>query len=225
MIIKKIKPITILALLLAVTYNSWPLGYLINSRVAKIGMASDLEASGMPYNWLFVGCDILVGLISVVIVLMVLKNKSRINKQSLIAICGFLLFSISTAAAALTPLNCSQQLNTCGYRGNQITGIHDVISGIAALGLFISMLIICINAARKTKIYRFNIFALTVWVILGVLYALMALPSINTISVVQHLAIICQQLLLVVSGVLIILIVKGLERSWKIRRRITSPRP
>ncbi|HWD24402.1 MAG TPA: hypothetical protein VG368_02965, partial [Acidimicrobiales bacterium] len=46
----------------ALAYSSWPLGYVLNGATARSAFASDLELSGQPYNWLFIGLDCVTGI-------------------------------------------------------------------------------------------------------------------------------------------------------------------
>ena len=51
----------------ALAYCSWPLGYLTSPSLVTHGLASDLEAHGVPYFWLYIGLDCLTGVVTVLV--------------------------------------------------------------------------------------------------------------------------------------------------------------
>ncbi len=130
--------ITAAAILAAIIYNSWPLGYLLNPSVAGTGLASDFEASGQPYNWFFVACDVLFGVLVVSLTLWLMKDRAK-WRSSIIYVAGLAAFGIFTAVSALIPLHCHADIRTCGYDVDQTLGWHDITGAIAALGLFAAM--------------------------------------------------------------------------------------
>jgi len=44
--------ITLVGLVAALSYCSWPVGYLVNPSLAATALASELDARGQPYSWL-----------------------------------------------------------------------------------------------------------------------------------------------------------------------------
>jgi len=55
-------------LVAALAYCSWPIGFLVNPALTATGLASDLEAHGQPYSWLFILLDCVTGLFALVAV-------------------------------------------------------------------------------------------------------------------------------------------------------------
>ena len=149
--------ILFLAVLAAVLYNDWFLGYFLNSQVAKSGLTSVLEANGQPDNWLFILTDVLTGFIICLMVYTLTRKiylKARMPIKSLLVI-GLLMFGVFTAASALMPLNCGSQITRCGAQLKETYGWHDVTGGIAAFGLFIA-LVGLVNFMSKFKIASKN---------------------------------------------------------------------
>lgn len=100
------KPL-ILSSLAGLIYSSWPLGYWLNPRGSDGGLVSELGALNQPYSWLFVGLDVVSGLLIVCSVLLMWRWRLQRRRgwfRSMLAL--FALFGVFTAAAALLPLDC-----------------------------------------------------------------------------------------------------------------------
>jgi hypothetical protein len=124
-------PITLWAILAGILYYSWPLGNYLNP-VANRGLASNLEAIGQPYNWLFIGLDIMTGVVIVFItvwLLQWLRNKKAIWLRS--AIWGYGAFGVLTAIDAILPLDCVSTEQRCGAI---ISDPMVILHGIASIG-------------------------------------------------------------------------------------------
>lgn len=162
------RPILVLALLAAILYCSWPLGYVLNPFVGSHELASQLEAPHQPYNWLFIFMDVFAGLaVTVVAVLQINRNAHFIIKWCIV---GYGIFGILVAVAALTPLNCNVTANTCGpiLRNPQLI-IHGAASILSVGFLFLSTLTLGASVFReKLSIVRW-IFGLIIaaWVFFG----------------------------------------------------------
>ncbi|MGA3150331.1 MAG: DUF998 domain-containing protein [Candidatus Saccharimonadales bacterium] len=187
----------------AILYNSWPLGYVLNNKVAHHGLISDLGAINQPFNWLFIMTDILTG-IFILAVVMFMRSKTfsglRSNAWSMVSI-GLLLFGLFTAISALLPLNCYASVVGCGAHLNQAFGLHDVTGGIAAFGIFISLMGASTLAALNKLsgvLKRMTWTALIAWSASGILFVI--LTEVN--KGVQLM----QQIFLILSGFAVIII-------------------
>jgi hypothetical protein len=124
--------IIMLATLAAIFYYSWPLGYWLNPAIGRHGLASDLEAKGQPYNWVFVSLDVTSGLLIFGITLWLARTWHSFSNPSIkFILCGYGLFGVLTAFDALLPLNCLVDQKQCGpLIHNPIVLLH----GLASIG-------------------------------------------------------------------------------------------
>ena len=106
--------LTSLAVVAAVLYCSWPLGSVLNP-VANRGLASNLEATGQPWNWLFTITDIICGVLVVWIAWRLYATIKRPRQQWLLstAIIGFGLFGFLNAIDAVLPIDCVPTAMKC----------------------------------------------------------------------------------------------------------------
>src|SRR5579863_4528936 len=95
-----------LGILAGITYLSWPLAYALNRTVVERGLASDLEVGGQPYNWLFIGLDILSGFFMVALALLAWKGAERRPGRTGGGLFGYGLFGLSSMLDAAVPLSC-----------------------------------------------------------------------------------------------------------------------
>jgi hypothetical protein len=120
-----------------VLYNSWPLGYVLDSPTAHRELASSLERAGHPYYWVFLLADLLTAL-SVVAAGLIMRLKlwgSLKSAEWSLACAGLIMFGLFTAASALAPARCIVGPTLkCGAGGLGL-GLDAFASGIAALGL------------------------------------------------------------------------------------------
>lgn len=204
--------ISALGVLAALIYNSWPLGYILNPRVAHMGLASDLEAGGEAYNWLFIGGDVLFGLFVLMIIWLLLKRRMPLTRQVILALSGLAVFGTLTAISAVLPINCSSSIRTCGYRGDQTFGVHDITGAVAALGLFVGMLGAWRLSGTTKRLKRWSGTVLLVWSVWGLLFILAPIANAEKLPDIQQIAIIWQQVFLVLSGIGAYLIVAKVEK-------------
>jgi hypothetical protein len=208
----------VLCVLAAVLYNSWPLGYALNSPTAHSGLASDLERAGQPYYWLFILGDILTGVCVVAACLIIwLKLRPTLHKEAWAAVCvGLFLFGLGTIVAALVPAHCSVTATLqCGNNGSPGLGLDALFSLIAALGILVSLVNVCILSMR----YKLSVVlvgaaqtTLVAWSASGILFSIFAL-SIGKAAEAQFL----EQIFLALYGVALLVI--GLTVDGALRRR------
>lgn len=71
------KPILFLGIIGGLLYNNWLLGYWLNDRITRLGLASDLQVYNQPYGWLFILGDVLSGLMIVIVAYLIYQKNSR----------------------------------------------------------------------------------------------------------------------------------------------------
>jgi len=167
-----------LALCLAagILYNSWPLGYLLDSRTAHTALASNLERAGHPYAWLFVLGDVLTGL-CLIAAAIILYTKTWLSA-------GLLIFGLFTAISAIFT-----------YSGaGHVTGLglDALTSTIAAIGLFISLISLVKN--------RVNVAVLAFWLASVISFVGYALLRPNQAYLPQDILLVISGLALFVIG-------------------------
>ena len=188
-------------------YNSWPLGYIVNNQTARHGLASDLERVGQPYYWIFVLGDILTGFCLIgACYLIGLRLRPAIHTRAWVVVYGgILLFGLGTAIAALVPAHCSVAVSLqCGPSSSSGLGLDAFFSGIGALGLFASLVSICLLSVLSRVniiLIRITWLSLLAWSLSGILFAVFALLS-GTAAQAQLL----QQIFLIFCGLAFIVI-------------------
>jgi hypothetical protein len=137
--------LTIISILAGIIYNSWPLGYWLNPIVARRGLGSELEGLHQPYNWLFIGGDVvsslLIGLVAVWLWSLLRRQVHRtVFDIALLNIGGF---SVCTIVDALLPLHCDPSIQRCpSFVHDPLLLMHGIFSIAASVFLFISLLLI-----------------------------------------------------------------------------------
>lgn len=140
----KEKLIKILCISAGITYSSWPLGYLLNPRVAKSSLASGLEAVNQPYNWLFVAADVISSVLTIVACLLLWQSyrNAKIRRPILAGLVCAILFALGTAMAALLPEHCVPNLMVCpSFTQDHFLLVHGAASLLGSVGLFIALVI------------------------------------------------------------------------------------
>jgi len=142
----------LLTIMAGVIYNSWPLGYWLNPVVNR-GLASDLEATGQPYNWVFIAGDIISGLlICIATVWLLSKLRQTRSTWMKIGLIGFGVFGALTAVDALLPLDCVSVVQRCGpVLENPIVILHGVASMGSIAGLTLSIVSVWWLLARDER--------------------------------------------------------------------------
>jgi len=142
----------VLCVLAGVTYSSWPLGYLLNPKVARTSLASGLEAPHQPYNWVFVGADVVSGLLAIgaCILLWRTYHNTQTRRPIIIGLVCTILFGIGTALAALLPEHCVPNLMVCpSFTQDHFLLVHGAASIVASLALFIALVVLWYQRYRN----------------------------------------------------------------------------
>jgi hypothetical membrane protein len=210
--------VLLLCIAAAVLYNSWPLGYIVNSQTAHAGLASDLERVGQPYYWLFILGDILTGLCLIIACyILLVKLHSKIYSNSWLVVCvGVFLFGIGTAIASVAPAHCSVGLTLkCGTTGNSLLDLDTFFSGIGAFGLFASMLstcALCLRYRLSTALIRTIWATVMAWSASGILFVVFALSNGMAAK-----ALLLQQIFLILCGAAFIVIGLNIDNIFQSR--------
>jgi len=140
-----LKSLSLLSVIAGLLYNSWPLGHWLNPVVSKTSLASGLEAVHQPYNWVFIGGDVLSSLIVIILYLFIWHKlrDAKSDRSINIALICMVLFGIGTIVDALLPLKCVQGIETCpSFTHDYLLLTHGIFSILASTFLFISLLIL-----------------------------------------------------------------------------------
>lgn len=127
--------LTSLMVVAGTLYSSWPLGYIFNP-VGNRGLASNLQALYQPYNWLFIGLDIVSGLIVCAVCYSLLNfvNNNTLGKTRNVlraSVLGTGVFGFLTALDAVLPLNCLEGSAQCI---SPLNNPYFVTHGIVSIG-------------------------------------------------------------------------------------------
>jgi hypothetical protein len=188
--------------LVAIIYNSWPLGYILNNPVAHHQLASELEAAGQPYNWFFVCCDLITCLLLLYLALRYWQRRPATYKNGALnaVIFGLALFGVFTAVSALTPLSCQINDLRCGAHASQILALHNLTGGVASFGLFISLSGTWLFSIERplTPATVFIRLVTTLWCLSGIAYLFF--------TVINQYMQLVQDVFLILSGIGVIAI-------------------
>ena len=190
--------------LAALLYNSWPLGYYLNSKIAHSGLASDLDGIGQPFYWLFILGDVLVGasLLAVTLLIIFKLRREFLKKTWFSVLVGVFIFGIFTATSAATSNSCVPgHLHFCATIDNHTFGGDGLESTFAALGLLVSLVGINVMSIRfklSKNFKRFSQFVLFTWPVCVLWFLIEADKNGNA-----HLA---QQALLTLTGLALLVI-------------------
>ncbi|HXE10048.1 MAG TPA: DUF998 domain-containing protein [Verrucomicrobiae bacterium] len=190
------RALTAAATLAGLLYNSWLLGYWLNPAVAKSGLASEFEALRQPYDWLFIGCDVICGLL-------VLLVCWGLRKQAAAAVlAGLMVFAVGTIVDTLLPMHCLPSLQRCpSFTQDHLLLWHGVASIGAALGLFSSLLLLWWHDRRSRLL-----------IVLMAAYVLFGLFSLfDAVQTVHHNW--SQHYYLVLCGVWLALVPMAIRKS------------
>lgn len=139
---RRVWVIVTLASLLAVLYCSWPLSFLLNPKVGSRQLASELEAPGQPFNWLFISLDVLSGL--GLLILCILQYRAVAPKRRIKwSVVSYGIFGLLAAVAALVPLNCDPTTQQCGALiKDPLILIHGLASILSVVALFFGTVLV-----------------------------------------------------------------------------------
>ena len=200
----------------AVLYNDWPLGYVFNPIASRVGLSSDLEAYGQPFNWFFIAGDIVCSLLIFIALWQLAAHITLKNRVTIAALSGLGLFGFMTIASAVLPLRCTANLEMCGFNPGQIHGLHDVTGALAAIGLFICLVAVWLLTRGAQHLNHWNGIMLILWSCWGLLFTLTPLPLIRQLPHIQLIGLLWEQVFLVLSGLGVALSIFSLDRFCRV---------
>jgi hypothetical protein len=182
--------VLLVGLVAALAYCSWPVGYLVNPSLAAGALASELEARGQPYSWLFILLDCATGAAALVVVGLGWPTRGTGNTRWRRAgLISYGLFGVSTAIDAVIPVGCGAiPLNRCGVSLTQVN-TDDVLTAVAMIALFVAALCVQVQATRNREWSLVSIGSLVVlalWSACGLVF-LAASFSYRPAIPLQHL--------------------------------------
>jgi hypothetical protein len=177
-------------LVAAVAYCSWPLGYLLNATVAGTALASDLEARGQPFSWLFILLDCVTGAATLAVAWLAWPTRgAETVRLSRFVLLSYAAFGLTTAIDALIPLGCgSAPLNRCSADLSHLT-IDDYLTAVAVLALFVAAVGTEVLSARAQHLNLYFVGAVlltAVWAVCGLVFFALHF-STNPEVPMQHL--------------------------------------
>lgn len=200
-------PVVWLGIIAALVYSSWPLGYILNPAAAHNAFASQLEASGQPYNWLFIGLDILSGACLLICgILQWIKSKGFITKLSIFS---YAVFAVLVILAAIIPFNCNSAASMClDVTHSPLLIVHGLASTVSVAALLLSIILVIRMPSSKRPFPKLNaipIIIISSWALVGlaalgryhhtdenivqyVFISLCSLSLIVSLSLIEHLA-------------------------------------
>jgi hypothetical protein len=192
----------------ALLYNSWPLGYILNYKTARFGLASDLAGKGQPYDWIFILGDVIVGacLIAICGLIRLKLHKELWSRSVAAVVLGVFMFGLFTATSAAAPNTCLHgRISMCARIDKTTFGADGIESTLAAVGLFISLVgINVLGLSRKNlsnKYHRLSQATLVAWPASAAFFLIA--DSKSSVSDSVHLA---QQILMIMTGVALFVI-------------------
>ena len=122
-----------LAALAGILYNVWPLGYRLDPTALRGTYISVLEVPGRPDAQVFVGCDVLAGLLAVGAGVLLRRHRP-------VAL-GLVVFGVGNVLEASIPIDaaCARSVASCGIAPGQVLAPHDVASIVSMAGLAIAL--------------------------------------------------------------------------------------
>ncbi len=211
--LKQTKWLLLLVAIAGLLYNSWPLGYILNNHTATNFLASNLEATGQPYSWLFILGDIITGLLIMAVGVYYWRHQKTCRSWLFkVTIFGFVSFGLITIVSAMLPFNCQQSVYQCSVQLTTSFGIHDIVGAIGSIGQCFSLygaLRISLINYRSHHLHELTFLAgFALWCASGLYFLIASLTNATLAIFIQHFFII-------LSGVGLVLIPLALDFKQK----------
>jgi hypothetical protein len=165
------KIIVIIGILAGLVYSSWPLGFLVNPVASHQALASQLEASHQPYNWLFIGLDILSGGLLLAVGYWQWFKRAKNRKLFQVSIIGYVVFAVLVIAAAIAPYDCNTVSQSCILDAHSPSIIiHGFASIVSVVALGISLAFVSVRLYVRHAMKRLGLMGLIIlgWAYLGI---------------------------------------------------------
>ncbi len=137
----KFKLAATLTVLSAILYCSWPLGFWLNPQANQRGLASELGAFGQPFNWLFIGADVVSG-IFLMAACYLLAQQFKVTGWRKLALISLAFYGLFGAIDASLPIHCLPSLQQCGsvFRSPLVIfhGAVDIAGSLSLTGTLVA---------------------------------------------------------------------------------------
>jgi hypothetical protein len=129
-----LSPTLALAVVAAVLYNAWLLGFALDPDGLHGSYVSVLEAPGHPHAEVFVVCDIVTGVAAVLAGLLLRRQRELVGV-------GLVVFGVGNVLEATIPISsrCAASVAACGTGLGQVLAPHDIASIVSVLGLALAL--------------------------------------------------------------------------------------
>ena len=208
----------VVGLIAGLAYCSWPIGFLVNPTIAATALASELEANGQPFNWLFILLDCVAALATLAVLRLQWPTRSGPRERLLrTALLGYAVFGVATAIDSLIPVGCgSSPLTTCGANLKNFNW-DDCLTGAAVLALFVA--VTCVQCWSLTKLARRRPLLLAlvitvIWSTCGLAYFAVHFSSHPAVPL-QHLLLTLTSTVAVTIPVVIALTRRGIRNQYR----------
>lgn len=188
--------------IIAVLYNTWPLGYILNPNIASTYLASDLERIGQPFYWLFFAGDLLVGgALMFISATLLIKYYGWQSVSWTVVYIGLFFFGLFTVISAASNNDCTPH-HFCLIINRTPFGLDGMISVLAAICLLISLVavnFVAIKAKHKKQLRMISLIVSYAWAASGALFLLAAYRD-NGVHVMQEIQLVLSGLALFIIG-------------------------
>ncbi len=154
------------SLVAAILYNIWFLGLFLDPNLLNNSYVSALEVSGKTFAWLFILADVIAGLLILLIGLYLYKKHS----EDRIIIYTYSFFGFLTLVDGIIPIDskCETSISSCGIALSQVISLHDILSIMASVAVFISLRNVkkkLHSADSSARLYKRASKILTFWIL------------------------------------------------------------
>jgi len=155
----------------AILYCSWPLGFWLNPAAQRAGLASELGAIGQPYNWVFIGGDVVSGALLVLAITLLIKMY-KFEKWAKVALILLAIYGVCGALDAALPMTCLPSEQACGsVFSSPMLVMHGVFDIMGSVALFVTLVAAALHVHMYSRQWRTWIYAIGV---AGTLFALLS---------------------------------------------------
>lgn len=140
----------------AILYCSWPLGFVLNPVAMRSGLASELGALGQPYNWLFIGGDVVSGILLVAgVALLLCTYRRQLPRIAQITLLLLAVYGICGALDAALPMDCLPSEQACGsvFR-DPVLVVHGLFDFAGAIALIATLVLMAVFVHKRAAVWR-----------------------------------------------------------------------
>ncbi|HEX7963507.1 MAG TPA: DUF998 domain-containing protein [Candidatus Saccharimonadales bacterium] len=192
----------------ALLYCSWPLAWLLNPTVARHSLASQLQAPGQPYSWLFIATDVTAGALLLIAGFLQLRGGAAPSHLPFAVVACYVAFGVLAMGAAVTPLTCDPSMQVCGpLLRHPLTIAHGAMSITSVLALLAALIVVAALLYRRGASRR----TLALVNLVGFCWLIFGVGSLGDIWWHLHVSTELQDFFITVCSVTALLAVTGVE--------------